>query len=493
MTIVNNLTKNNIIIFILSFMLIMYTYNDYIKPMILNLINGKSINSSITEAFTSQYSSLTPGMSNTVDFDTNYYLRDENQPIIINNKISLPVINYCYFTSGSYEYLVGQYFRNYIYPISQKQIVTNIDAIYKFINNEIDIAFISEEVLSRYIKKDCKYLTRLLAQTFNIANDNLNDEITLNNLYPPINFSAIGVGFDIDFYLIVNNFSPIVNFIDIKDIKDNNQNSSTKEKKVGILADSYYFYVKLCAAYGMDITSSEYINTHIIESDLETLLSIFSQNKYDAIFVAIHPKHKQLLNMSKNMLIRYIHIQKKDTIDSRNNLSNIINLIDTNQQGTNSETNIPQPPTLNQQAIYSQTLMDDLKTVNVKENFNSLIKKYFQHISPRAVDLNKFYKSGNRYSYLDTYSSRMILVIRNNIPKEKVEYITRNYVNNLEKMRNTIDKEEFNRNINNFSSLEFTYDELISFDNEIPLADGAKTIYKEEGLIYYEEDIRCSF
>ena len=493
MTIVNNLTKNNIIIFILSFMLIMYTYNDYIKPMILNLINGKSINSSITEAFTSQYSSLTPGMSNTVDFDTNYYLRDENQPIIINNKISLPVINYCYFTSGSYEYLVGQYFRHHIYPISQKQIVTNIDAIYKFINNEIDIAFISEEVLSRYIKKDCKYLTRLLAQTFNIANDNLDNETTLNNLYPPINFSAIGVGFDIDFYLIVNNFSPIVNFIDIKDIKDNNQNSSTKEKKVGILADSYYFYVKLCAAYGMDITSSEYINTHIIESDLETLLSIFSQNKYDAIFVAIHPKHKQLLNMSKNMLIRYIHIQKKDTIDSRNNLSNIINLIDTNQQGTNSETNIPQPPTLNQQAIYSQTLMDDLKTVNVKENFNSLIKKYFQHISPRAVDLNKFYKSGNRYSYLDTYSSRMILVIRNNIPKEKVEYITRNYVNNLEKMRNTIDKEEFNRNINNFSSLEFTYDELISFDNEIPLADGAKTIYKEEGLIYYEEDIRCSF
>ena len=493
MTIVNNLTKNNIIIFILSFMLIMYAYNDYIKPMILNLINGKSINSSITEEFTSQYSSLTPGMSNTVDFDTNYYLRDENQPIIINNKISLPVINYCYFTSGSYEYLVGQYFRNYIYPISQKQIVTNIDAIYKFINNEIDIAFISEEVLSRYIKKDCKYLTRLLAQTFNIANDNLNDEITLNNLYPPINFSAIGVGFDIDFYLIVNNFSPIVNFIDIKDIKDNNQNSSTKEKKVGILADSYYFYVKLCAAYGIDITSAEYINTHIVESDLETLLSIFSQNKYDAIFVAIHPKHKQLLNMSKNMLIRYIHIQKKDTIDSRNNLSNIINLIDTNQQGTNSETNIPQPPTLNQQAIYSQTLIDDLKTVNVKENFNSLIKKYFQHISPRAVDLNKFYKSGNRYSYLDTYSSRMILVIRNNIPKEKVEYITRNYVNNLEKMRNTIDKEEFNRNINNFSSLEFTYDELISFDNEIPLADGAKTIYKEEGLIYYEEDIRCSF
>ena len=501
-TTTTNFTKNNILIAILAFMVITYSYDEYIKPFLSSFLNGKS-NKSISqiEPFTSNYSSLSPGsskmsMSNTVAFDTNYYLRDKNKPIIITNKIALPLINYCYFTSGSYEYLVGNYFRNSIYPVTQSQALTNIDAIYKFINNEIDIAFISEEILSRYIKKDCKYLTRLLAQTFNITNTNtLEDETTLNNLYPPINFSAIGVGFDIDFYLIVNDFSPIVEFIDIKDIKDrsgsSSKNTTIPDKKIGILADSYYFYVKLCAAYGIDVTSTEYINTHIVEPNLETLLTIFAQNKYDAIFVAIHPKHKQLLTMSKNMLVRYIHIQKKDTLSSRNNLSNLINFTEKNQQGTNSETNIPPPPTLNQQAIYSKTLLEDLKTVNIKENFNSLIKKYFQHISPRAVDLNKFYKSENKYSYLDTYSTRMILVIRNDIPKERVKYITRNYIDNLEKMRNTIDKEEFNRKINNFSSLEFTYEELISFDNEIPLADGAKMIYKEEGLIYYEEDVRC--
>ena len=521
-----NFTKNNILIAILAFMVITYSYDEYIKPLLSSMFSDKTNTSisqtepfisrepfisttepfiSTTEPFTSNYSSLSPGsskmsMSNTVAFDTNYYLRDKNNPIIITNKIELPLINYCYFTSGSYEYLVGKYFRNSIYPVTQSQALTNIDAIYKFINNEIDIAFISEEILSRYIKKDCKYLTRLLAQTFNITNP-LEDETTLNNLYPPINFSAIGVGFDIDFYLIVNNFSPIVEFIDIKYIKEiknknssstnTNTNTTIPDKKIGILADSYYFYVKLCAAYGIDVTSPEYINTHIVEPNLETLLTIFAQNKYDAIFVAIHPKHKQLLTMSKNMLVRYIHIQKKDTLEARNNLSSLINFTEKNQQGTNSETNIPPPPTLNQQAIYSKTLLEDLKTVNVKENFNSLIKKYFQHISPRAVDLNKFYKSGNKYSYLDTYSSRMILVIRNDIPKERVKYITRNYIDNLEKMRNTIDKEEFNRKINNFSSLEFTYEELISFDNEIPLADGAKMIYKEEGLIYYEEDVRC--
>ena len=472
-------TTNNIILFILSFMILTYAYNDYIKPMITNIINGKSIKTTITEAFTSQYSSLAPSMSNTVEFDTNSYLRDKNKPIIVKNTIALPLINYCYFTTGSYEYLVGNYFRRSIYPVTQIKCISNIEAIYKFINNEIDIAFISEELLSRYIKKDCKYLTRLLAKTFNISQNKLEDEATITNLYHPINFSAIGVGFDRDFYLISNNFSNIVDFIDIK------------EKKIGILADSYYDYIKMCSAYGINITDKSYNDTQIIETELENLIDDFSENKYDAIFVVLHPKNKLLLEMSKNMKLRYIHIQKKPTLDSRNNLSNLINFDLNNQQGTTTEDNILTPPTLNQQEIYSKTLMDDLKTVNVRENFNSLIKKYFKHIKPRAVDLNKFHKSENKYSYLDTYSSRMILVVRNDIPKERVEYITQNYINNLEKMRNTIDMEEFNTKIDNFSSREFTYQELVSFDNAIPLADGARTIYKKEGLIYMEDDVRC--
>ena len=473
------ITTNNIILFILSFMILTYAYNDYIKPILINIINGKSIKTTMTEAFTSQYSSLAPSMSNTVEFDTNSYLRDKNKPIIVKNTIALPLINYCYFTTGAYEYLVGNYFRRAIYPVKQSKCITNIEAIYKFINNEIDIAFISEELLSRYIKKDCRYLTRLLAKTFNISQNKLEDEKTLGNLYPPINFSAIGVGFDRDFYLIANNFSNIVEFIDIK------------EKKIGILADSYYDYIKMCSAYGIDITDKSYNDTQIIETELENLIDDFSENKYDAIFVVLHPKNKLLLEMSKNMKLRYIHIQKKPTLDSRNNLSNLINFDLNNQQGTTTEDNILTQPTLNQQEIYSKTLMDDLKTVNVRENFNSLIKKYFQHIKPRAIDLNKFHKSENKYTYLDTYSTRMILVIRNDIPKERVEYITQNYINNLEKMRNTIDMEEFNTKIDNFSSREFTYQELVSFDNTIPLADGSRTIYKKEGLIYTEDDMRC--
>ena len=49
-----NITKNNILIAVLSIMVIIYAYNDYIKPIIINIMSGKSIQSTITEAFTSQ-------------------------------------------------------------------------------------------------------------------------------------------------------------------------------------------------------------------------------------------------------------------------------------------------------------------------------------------------------------------------------------------------------------------------------------------------------
>ena len=84
-----DLTSNNILIGFLSLFVLIYAYNDYIKPIISNLIQGKSFKNSITETFSSQYSSLSPSLSNTVQFDTNTYLRDTNKPIIINNQICI--------------------------------------------------------------------------------------------------------------------------------------------------------------------------------------------------------------------------------------------------------------------------------------------------------------------------------------------------------------------------------------------------------------------
>jgi hypothetical protein len=244
-------------------------------------------------------------------------------------------------------------------------------------------------------------------------------------------------------------------------------------------------------AYGLsiDILNKITNNGNTIEPTLETLSEKFIENKYDGIFIVCHPKNLQLLKLSLNKKLRYIHIQKRQKLDSRNNLNSLQNLSNT-QEGTGSA-NPPPPPSSNAQAIYSKTVMDDLNTKNIRDDFNAIIKKYFQHLVPRAVDLNKFHKSGNTYSYLDTYSTRVILIIRNGIPESKAEYITRNYIDNLEKMRNQIDMDNFDITLNNFSSIEFIYNELISFDKVIPLSDGARKVYKEEGLIFYQDDNRC--
>jgi hypothetical protein len=460
---------NQILFLFLIFLLAVYTYNDVILPKIYSIF--KITSNKITEGF-SQYSSLkSNSINNNVDFDTNWYLRDSNKPIILNNKISLPVIRYGYYDNDGYEYLVGQYFRNRIYPIKMQKLPTNLETIYKFINNDLDIAFINEELLTRFVKRDCKYLTKLIINSLGIKNYDLNSIGALERLYPKINCSVIGVGFYQDFYLIVNNFA---NIIELPDIKN---------KSIGILADSYYYFIKLASAYGLDITKNITIE---IVSELETLLENFKISKYDAIFIVTHPKNKQLLKLTLDMKIRFIHVQKQPNLDSRNNLFSLIK----GQQGTNSA-EVQTPPSINKQAIYSQTVLDDLKMENVKETFNSIIKKYFQYITARSVDLNKFHKSGNMYSYLETYSTRMLLIIRNDIPIERVKYITRNYIDNLTKMRDFIDRQEFQLQINNFSSLEFNYEELISFDSTLPLAEGSRDVYKEEGLIYYTDENKC--
>lgn len=459
--------SNNTLLYILIGMLIIYFYNTILSSYI------KKLKKYFTQI---EHFNSTTSLENTATFDTNWYF-NHNNSIISNNRINLPILRYGYYMSGSYDQLIGQYFRHKIYPIAPEQLDTGLDTIYKFINGDLDIAFINEELLTKFIKHDCKYLTQYILDKLKLQQTNYDLTIpeNLDRLYPNINVSAIGVGFHQDFYLIVNNYSNILEFEDCKD------------KVIGILEDSYYYYVKLCAAYGININLMERV------SRMEELINMFQIGKFDGIFIVAHPKNLQLLKLSQNMKVRYIHLQKhplsnaeKGNNNNKSTTSNNLQYI-VPQQGTNSNTGI------NRQAIYSPEMLNGLlsKDDSSKETFNMLMKKYFECSVPRVVDLNKFHKSGNLYSYLDTYSTRMILVIRDDIPNERVKLITRNYINNLAKMRDTVDMEEFQSGLNNFSSLEFDYNELVSFNVKIPLALGAKEVYVEEGLIQYEEEKMC--
>ena len=85
------------------------------------------------------------------------------------------------------------------------------------------------------------------------------------------------------------------------------------------------------------------------------------------------------------------------------------------------------------------------------------------------------------------FSNSSIIDIAKQLSDKKICYVTIN--KSYEAISSLLTKN--NIKLNNFSSLEFSYNELISFDKVIPLSDGAKKIYKDEGLIYYKEDDRC--
>jgi hypothetical protein len=371
-----------------------------------------------------------------------------------------------------------------------------------------------------------------------------NNPTLLKKIYPDINISAIGIGFHLDFYLIVSNFSNIVNFPDIK------------KKNIGVWNDSYYDFVKLCSAWGMNVLNIDGVTPMdfnlIIEDDLQTLVTKFMNQQYDAIFVICHPKNKILQKLTLDYKVRFIHLQKRMEIGSKTLTEAIVN----SQQGSGGGYfNAPPTPDksitsvsdlrsyYNDEEFVGKTreeitkimvqrekvknakgvdINSDLDTIFTnnevsgqvrdsmlkkykdqialhynlvgnqdKEDFNVYIKKIYHYLFPRSVDLTKFYRSGNFQTYLETYSQRMVLMVRNEIPKKRVALITRNYIANLDKMRDGIDMENYNIELNNISSREFQYDELISFDAKISLHEGARSVYIKEGLIYMETDEKC--
>ena len=521
-----HIDTNNIMILIILSGLIYYVYCN----------NRETLKKQI-EAF-SQYSSISgdKSLANTIQFDTNYYLREGDKVLKINNHRSLPIMNYALIDVGTYEYFVGTYFRKHIYPIQFVNIISGLDVIYKLIAGELDIAFVNEELLTRFIKRDCKYLANIIKTNLQLPeNASLDDPQVIEKIFPNPKISAIGVGYHQDFYLIVSNFSNIVNFPDIK------------RKNVGVWSDSYYDFVKLCVAWGfrlgvIDQSIQPDFNL-TVEIKIDDLINKFGRNQYDAIFIVCHPKNRHILDLTRNYKVRFIHLQKRMEIGSKIPENSIVN----SQQGSGGGFfNAPNMPDSrvnsvadfrkyysnedfagkNREEIVkiasSYDINSDLDKIfetpqvagevadsiykkyksqlalhyNLVSNtdkmaFNEYIKKIYQYLFPRSVDLLKFYRCGNLQSYLETYSQRSVLVVRDEIPKERVKYITKNYIASLEKMRDAIDMDNYLIQLNNISSQEFDYNELISFDRIVPLNEGAKEIYMQEGLIYKRDDNKC--
>ena len=121
---------------------------------------------------------------------------------------------------------------------------------------------------------------------------------------------------------------------------------------------------------------------------------------------------------------------------------------------------------------------------DMKDDFNIIIKKVFQSIIPRSINLNSFYKTANPYSYVETYSLKMVLVMRNDVTEIYGNMLINNYFDNLENIKNDINMNYMNIDVDNYNIIDFDYKDTISFYKyDLPMHSLVKEKYRELGFI----------
>lgn len=367
------------------------------------------------------------------------YLKDPRQPIIRVNRDDYPIFRFSLYPSNSYDEAIYQYMRHKVYPMSSKNSVSAFDTLYQFQKNMCDIAFISEEVLFRYFMGDDRRFEALWKDLFKGENK-----------MP--NMSAVGVGYYEYFYMFCRDRQ------DVKIIED------ILDERIGICGDDYYYFSKFMSMKNIEVSQLN-ITTAVTVSDL---INKFKDNLIDAVFVVSHPKNNDLRDVTRTVNTKFLPIMNID--------------------------------------------------------LERLYKKYFATAIPKVEDLNRFYRSngeGNRYKKLHrlektpeggetdiiyyspeiknpfanaaypTLGIRTVLVVKNDLLDRSIRYLTNNYIDNLIKMRDKIDKDNYVRLLNNFDPRDFKYEEMVSFHRNIPLNPIARNIWMREGMIYDGVKMQC--
>ena len=599
MKLLNNIIKIGLIIVLLYFI-----DNYDLLNKIKNIINGKTTKK---ETFNSLI--LPP---------------DKAIKIFIDDQ--LPIFNLGLTNKGNYMDEMGVYFRRHIFPNQPINTRGSLDNIFKLINNQLDMAFVDEEILFNYINND------------NLIKSQFKNSL-IDGKLPSINFSVIGVCYHQSFIFITTENSGIRDFEDIKTVKYNVFNDETNERdernvRVGVLnkynAD-FYHLLKLLYYSNIDRTLD--IDLVIYENYNKLGNALFT-GEVDVIYLTTNKKNKMLFELTKAVNCRYISpkvdIEKYGFNDpllfglnnyilppfmmtnktakqlddlysnqyqnnNNNNNSNsksklsksflkklktmfsldtkfsvhkadkrefkdLLNLLSKYIPAVNSSDDIFNKQTtfysfnddirnslkkgsiifLTQNNQNRSKLLDvidfnnhflidlsnnkyfinqlELKAAKTREEYkvrDTLIKNKFNIIFDKVENLNTSYNNINTVSNLHTYSSRVLLVAKNNLQPRYIEQLTENYIQNLRGLHTNINKylsfytkeekessdiknnnsnnTKNNKNINSsddepnelynaYVDKAFDFNELVSVKN-IPIHKYSKKIYEKYGLI----------
>ena len=236
--------------------------------------------------------------------------------------------------------------------------------------------------------------------------------------------------------------------------------------------------LKLVNAYIIDGTFKSESDIDIeIYDNYELMIDDFKKEIINGFFIVSHPKNEMLLNLTKNTEVRLLHLQKRPQ-DKTNDEEEEDKFFELNNLNENQEEN-----------KFRESRLDDITNAaliepDIKDNFNIVINKIFQSIEPRSINLNSFYKTGNTYSYVETYSLKMVLVMNNNINPKYGKMFIDNYFNNIDNIKNDINSNYYKVDIDNYNIIDFDYKDSISFyKHDLSLHKLAKQKYIELGFI----------
>ena len=327
------------------------------------------------------------------------------------------------------------------------------DLLEQFKNKKIDVLFLSQNIQKRQV----------ILKTFNQSSIK-ESKNKLNELYRK---------FDKNF--IVKTGSKIKNLIHIYD----------KNIIIGLIEDDYDIFVN----YLLDITQIfipknnninyikryqiiKYKNNKDLIKDFDT-----SSNKF-IIFTKVTLKPTKKHNY---ISIKYIY-------DIKPIKRYIINII----QKKTFTNNILNTKLLNLNTnLLFKKIMDKKEHIESSSliNRDKLIRMKFNNLFTKNINLNDFYNNINIETTLKTYSTRLLLVVRNDIKDKYVEIVTRNFINKLKVLKYEINK--YSNEKDNYFTYDvydaFIFDNLLNVNNLISIHNGAKNIYKKTKLL--KEDI----
>lgn len=467
--------KNGIIIAIIIFVIIRYYQREnnqnknWSSEGFTNMIgtsgNGDMGGSSIT------YQSF--------PFETYYELKDTNYPIIKKSYVNLPILrfrtDYRYENNDksriTYNDKIVNFMKRKIFPMQDVETFNTLDTILKLINGELDMAFLNEELLYKYIFKN-NDLSNLIPGT---SKENNNRVINIfGDGYEPINFSVLASCFFSDLFFITYQGNPMNRLSDI----DSNI-------KIGCTPESSIFLKKILSAH--QFTNPSIFEYKILQTN-EEIIDEFNQNDLEYVFLMIHTKDNYLIDLTFDRRVKFIHLTK-DMNDTTTDISDDDFVIEKSLTAAEFYNHIRKSE-INQDMLSGQTNI--LNDGEEKENFTSILKRYIPNIYHRVIDLNSFYPSDNDYSYLETYSIRNLLVMRNDISEKYIDIFMDNFIKNLNEIKYKLVENNYILSLENFNNYDLNLEELLVFNNMIPLHENVKNKYKKIGLLKTIENVSCS-